>query len=76
MEKPKKRIVVVTLDTLAELFKDYLGEEYIHPDAKATRLMVNPQEQGKLALEVASPHIKPNAKNVFAHFDIKRIYTV
>ena len=76
MPQSRKRMVIVTLDTLAELLKDYLGEDYIPSDAKATRLMVNPQEQGKLALEVTSPNINYNDKDVFAHFDLKRIYSV
>lgn len=72
----RKRMLVITLDTLAELLKDYLGPEYIPADARATRLLVNPQEEGRLALEVMSPEIKPDAKPLYAHFDIKRTYSV
>lgn len=76
MKTRRQRMIVVTLDTLAELLKDYLGPDYLPADARATRLLVNPQENGKLALEVMSPGIKPDAKPLFAHFDIKRNYII
>jgi hypothetical protein len=69
-------MIIVTLDTICELLKDYLGPEYVPSDARATRLLINPQEEGRLALEIMSPDIKPNDKPLFAHFDIKRNYTV
>ena len=76
MSQTKRRQVILTLDTLCELLKDYIGDNTIPSDAMAQRLLINPQENGKLALEIASPSIKVDAKPIFVNFDLKRIYSV
>ncbi len=72
----QRRQVIITIDSLGELFKDYLGEGVIPADAVAQRLMINPLENGKMALEVASPSIPDNAKDIRVNFQLKRVYTV
>lgn len=76
MAQAKKRMVILTMDTIAELIKDYLGASNVPTDAVAQRLLINPQENGKLALEIASPNIKADAKPIYVNFNIKRIYNV
>ncbi len=76
MSQNKRRQVILTLDTLAELLKDYIGENIIPKDSVAQRLLINPQENGRLALEIASPSIKPDAKPIFVNFNLKRVYSV
>lgn len=76
MAQTRKRMVILTIDTMAELLKDYLGEGVVPRDAKALTLQINPQENGKLALVLDSPSIKPNAPDIFVHFDLKRIFAV
>jgi hypothetical protein len=76
MPQTRKRMVILTIDTMGELLKDYLGGDNVPTDAVAQRLLINPQENGKLALELASPNIKRDAKPIYVNFDIKRIYNV
>jgi len=76
MAQLKKRMVILTIDTLGELLKDYIGASNVPTDAVAQRLMINPQENGRLALEIASPNIKRDAKPIYVNFQIKRTYSV
>jgi len=51
----KQRYIVITIDTLAEMLKDYVADEQDIPaDAMPVRLLVKPTEQGKLAIEMFS----------------------
>lgn len=68
--------MVITADTVLEVFKDYLTEEHLPRDAKVLALMVKPQEQGKFALVVESDWIKPEQPPLVVNFDIRRIYGV
>lgn len=76
MAQARKRMVIVTLDTIAELIKDYVGESNIPADARAYRLLTNPQERGKLAIDLTSLSIPRDAKDMFVNFDIKRVFSV
>lgn len=76
MAQTRKRMVILTIDTMAELIKDYVGDGVIPRDAKALTLQISPQENGRLALVLDSPNIKPNAPDIFVHFDLKRIFAV
>lgn len=76
MAQAKRRMVILTIETITELIKDYLGSGTVPVDAVGQRLLINPRENGKLALEVASPNIKADAKPIYVNFDIKRIYNV
>lgn len=72
----QRRQVIITIDSIGELLKDYLGEGVVPADAVAQRLMINPLENGKIALELASPSIKANAKDIRVSFELKRVYSV
>ena len=76
MAQSRDRMVILTIDTIGELLKDYVGANNIPTDAVAQRLLINPQDNGKLALELASPNIKADAKPIYVNFDIKRVYSV
>lgn len=76
MAQAKDRMVILTIDTIGELLKDYVGAHNVPIDAVAQRLLINPQDNGKLALELASPSIKADAKPIYVNFDIKRVYNV
>lgn len=67
-------MVVVTVDTLVEILKDYLGEENVPKDAQVVRLLVRPSEPGKFAIVVDGDSIKYNAPAVVADFQVKRFY--
>ncbi len=76
MKGKQVRSVVVTVDTLVEVLKDYLGEENLPADAQAVRLLVNRKEQGKVGLVVASEQLATGLPALQAHFDIRRVYSV
>lgn len=73
----KTRICIVTIDTLAELFKDYVNNpDDIPLDTMPVKLMLKPTEQGKLAIEMFSDSYKGTELPLNIHFDIRRIYSV
>ena len=71
-----QRMVIVTVDTLVEILKDYLGEENVPRDATVERLLVKPNEKGKFAFVVESPGIKQGGQAVVADFQLRRVYGV
>jgi len=74
----KQRYVVLTIDTIAELLKDYISNpDDIPPDAMPVKLMLKPTEAGKLAIEFVSDHFNPQSLTpLTVKFDLKRIYSV
>lgn len=73
----KPRYIMLTIDTIAELIKDYCTDQEIPSDTMPTMLMVYPQESGKLALEMTSDHWKPDILSPLAvNFRIKRFHSV
>lgn len=69
----KPRYIMLTIDTIAELIKDYVGADEIPDDAMPTMLMVKPTENGKLALELVSDHWDPAKLDPLSvNFRIKR----
>lgn len=71
-----KRMVIVTVDTLVEILKDYLGEEEMPGDARVETLLVKPNEKGKFAIRVASERFEQDQAAMVVDFDIKRVYSV
>lgn len=68
----KTRVVIVTIDTLVEILRDYLGTDEVPTDAKPITLRVNPAEKGKFAIVLEGPSIKADTmSNV--HFDLRRV---
>jgi hypothetical protein len=65
------RAVLVTIDSLLEIMRGYLGEDQLPADAKAVRLRLNPQHANKLALEVESPEIRGDPV-IEVKFDLRR----
>jgi|WetSurMetagenome_2_1015567.scaffolds.fasta_scaffold372312_1 hypothetical protein len=71
-----QRLVVITVDTLLEVLKDYCGAEGIPDDAQVETLLVNPAEKGKFALNVSSPQFREDMPALNVEFMLKRVYTV
>jgi hypothetical protein len=69
-------MVIVTVETLLEILKDYMTEEYIPADAKIVSLMVNPNEKGKFALVAESPQWSREGAPIEVRFDVRRVYSV
>lgn len=73
----KQRTVIVTIDTIMELFKDYCGGD-IPRDCKPIKLLIHPTSR-KLAIEVESNEWPSNLKNspeVGVKFVLKRFFGV
>lgn len=71
-----ERDVVVTIESVVALFRDYLGDEQIPADARPTRLMYNKNERNKLGVMVESDEWREGMAPLTVKFDIKRVYTV
>lgn len=72
----KSRRILVSIDTIAELFRDYLTEEDLPKDAMPIKLMLKPSEAGKLGLLMVSDSIPEGAQPYQIKFDVKKVYSV
>lgn len=72
----QSRRVLITIDTILELLKNYCGSEDIPTDATPLKLMVNPKERNKVALVAESAAWPQGAAPLQINFQIKRIYSV
>lgn len=72
----RERYVVLTIDTISELFKDYLSPEDLPENAVPVKLLFKPTEQGAMALEMFSLDWKEGLGPLKVTFDIKRVYGV
>lgn len=68
-----RRMVILRIDDLVALLRDFT---HLPSDVRAVKLMVNPQEQGKIGVVVESDEIKHGAAPLHIHFDLKRVYSV
>lgn len=72
-----QRYIVLTIDTISELLKDYIAnEEDLPADAAPIRMLFRPDEKGKLAIEFQSEHIKAGSPPIAVTFNLKRIHAV
>ena len=72
----KRRMVITSIDSVLEMFKDYLGEDNLPKDAKVGLFRYKPNEQGRFMIVAGSDSIKQGAAPLNVHFDVKRIYGV
>ena len=72
----KQRFVIVTIDSLAELLKDYCGQEDLPASAQPIKLLLKPTEHGKLAILMESDEWKADMPPLSVNFQLKRIFTV
>lgn len=72
----ERRRVVATIDTIVEIVKDYT-EGQVPQDARAVKLMFNPQER-KAAVVVESDEFKPEQAGlpIGVKFELRRVYSV
>jgi hypothetical protein len=71
----KERLVVIPIDSILELFKDYAGLIAVPDDAKAVKLMINPEER-KLAILVEAESYPGPQPMEEIRFDLQRTYLV
>lgn len=74
MKALRTRRVLVTIDTLTDMLKDYLSAEDMPFDAMPIKMMVNPTENGKIAILMTSNDFPADAPNYSVRFDIKKVY--
>ena len=70
-----RRLVVVGLDDIVRLFKDYVGRVGFPQDAIPTRLMFNSKEK-LVAVEVESEEFTGPQQPERVMFDLQRVYSV
>lgn len=70
----KNRRVLVDIDAILNLFKDYTAESNDIPwDAMPVRFMIKPEEKGKLGIIIQSDYIEPGPP-IPITFHLKRVY--
>lgn len=74
MTARRKRMVILTIPTIAALLKDYVGNG-VPDDAVGVGLEINPQENGRLAVVLDVPSLTQDPKDIYVHFDLKRVYS-
>jgi hypothetical protein len=72
----KERYIITTIDTIAELFKDYLSLEDLPLTAVPLKLMVKPGEGYKAAIEFFDLSWPEGLAPLEVKFDIQRMYGV
>ena len=70
----KRRMVIVTIDTLLEILKDYLGPQRVPGDSKPTRLLVKPSEQGRFCIEFESDELAEGLPALQVNYENRRVY--
>ncbi len=76
MQSLSTRMVILPIDTINALFKDYCGQLGYPKDALAVRLQYKPTEMGKLALVIESDEFTGPQTPEQIKFDIRRFYGV
>jgi hypothetical protein len=69
-------MVILPIDTINSLFKDYCGQIGYPKDALPVKLMYKPTELGKLAIVVESDEFTGPQGSEQIKFDIRRYYGV
>lgn len=72
----KTRSIILTIDTICELFKDYLDPEDLPANAQPTKMLLNPAEKGKIAIEFFDLSWPEGLEPLQVNFHIKRLYGV
>lgn len=72
----RERYIIVRIDDIAEILKDYAGPEDLPANAKPVKLMLKPTERGKLALLMDSDDWQGDLPPLAISFKIKRVFSV
>ena len=72
----KTRYIVITIESLGNLLKDYMGSGEISPAAAPLRMMRKPSEANKLAIEFDDPQAPAGAPPLLVHFHLKRVHAI
>lgn len=72
----KERYIITTIDTISELFKDYLSPEDLPGTAAPMKLMVRPGDGQRCAIEFFDLSWAEGLPPLTVHFDIRRNYGI
>jgi len=70
----KRKRVLIDIDSILNLFKDYLTEEYIPADAMPLKFMLRPTDMGKLGILIYSDSLAEGPP-IPITFELKRMYS-
>lgn len=70
------RRIIVDIDAVLNLFKDYCSPEDIPADAMPVKLLLKPAEMGKLAILAESNDWPANLPPLEVRFQLKRFHAV
>lgn len=70
-----ERIVILTAQTIVELFRDYLGPDYIPDDSVLHSIQYKATEKGKIALVIESKEWK-NSDPLYVNFDLSTNFSL
>lgn len=71
----KRRLVIIPIDSILELFKDYAGLIAVPDDAQAEKLLLNEQDR-LMALQISAESYPGNQPMEQIRFDLQRTYVV
>jgi hypothetical protein len=72
----KTRRVILTIDTIMDIFKDYATENDIPITAMPLKLLFKPTDRGRLAIEAVSDEWAKDLPPLQLNFDLRKIYSV
>ncbi len=73
---PKKRLIILRIEDLSNILKDYLSAEDLPRDAQPIQFMINPKEQNKLGVQFGSEVWDGPQGVQLVDAEIKRFYGV
>jgi hypothetical protein len=76
MSIPKRRRIIIRLEDLSNIMKDYLSPEDLPPTATPVEFMLNPQEHNKLGLRFESDEWQGNLGFQLVDAQLKRYFGV
>lgn len=71
----KNKLIIIPIDSILALFKDYAGLIAVPEDAKVDRLLLNPQER-KMALQISAESYPGPQPQEEIRFDLQRTFVV
>ena len=72
----KRRRIIISIDDILNIFKDYCGAEDIPTDAMPVQLLLKPNELGALAIVAESAGWAEGLPPLSINFRLKRVYAL
>ena len=70
-----RRMVIVTIDSLLNMLKDYMATEDLPATAKAVKMMYRPTDKGRIGIMVEDDGWVGMQRPLEAKFDLRRVWT-